>query len=171
MDERITKYDHLYKMMAEGSDPEKMHIFGNAERHMFRELVKRDPAMADAWLAMLMPVEWHNYLTEEEAKEIGEHMENQDGTMGYHWDADTFKAAVERLGGKLEDKPYYNMWALWATANMEFSDHGNSIAQDMGGNKASDIPNEKMALSCYRKAVEKLKDPDRPRFVRWYFHL
>ena len=31
--------------------------------------------------------------------------------------------------------------------------------------------NEKMALSCYRKAVEKLKDQDRPRFVRWYFHL
>ena len=33
------------------------------------------------------------------------------------------------------------------------------------------IPNEKMALSCYRKAIEKLKDPDRPRFVRWYFHV
>ena len=38
-------------MMAEGRDPEKMHIFGNAEKHMFREIVKRDPAMAEAWLA------------------------------------------------------------------------------------------------------------------------
>ena len=63
----IERYDHLYKMMAEGRDPEKMHIFGHAEKHMFREIAKRDPAMADAWLAMLAPVEWHNYLTEEEA--------------------------------------------------------------------------------------------------------
>ena len=72
MDERITKYDHLYKMMAEGSDPEKMHIFGKAERHIFHELSEKDPTMADAWLAMLAPVEWNNYLTEEEAEEIGE---------------------------------------------------------------------------------------------------
>ena len=171
MDERITKYDHLYKMMAEGSDPEKMHIFGNAEKHMFRVLVERDPAMADAWLAMLMPVEWHNYLTEEEAKEIGAKMENQDGTMGYHWPCTVLFPAVESLGGVIEEKPFYNKYALAATMNMIYSDHADSIAIDMGGKKASDISNEKMAMSCYRKALEKLKDPDRPRFVRWYFHL
>ena len=85
MDERITKYDHLYKMMADGNDPEKMHIFGNAEKHMFRVLVERNSALADEWLAMLEGVEYNNYLTEEEAKEIGEHIENQDGSIGFHW--------------------------------------------------------------------------------------
>ena len=157
--------------MAEGKDPEKMHIFGHAEKHIFRELADRDPATAERWLAMLMAVEWDNYLTEEEAKEVGEHIENQDGTMGYHWPCAVLFPAVESLGGAIEEKPYYNKYALAATMNMIYSDHADSIAMDMGGKKASDIPNEKMALSCYRKAVEKLKDQDRPRFVRWYFHL
>ena len=171
MDERITKYDHLYKMMAEGSDPEKMHIFGHAERHMFRVLVERNSALADEWLAMLEGVEYNNYLTEEEVKEIGEHMETQDGTMGYHWPCAVLFQAVESLGGVIEEKPYYNKYALAAVMNMIYSDHADSIAMDMGGKKAADIPNEKMAMSCYRKAIEKLKDPDRPRFVRWYFHV
>lgn len=171
MDDRITKYDHLYRMMAEGSDPEKMHIFGNAERHMFRVLVERNSALADEWLAMLEGVEYNNYLTEEEAKEIGAKMENQDGTMGYHWPCAVLFPAVESLGGTIEEKPFYNKYALAATMNMIYSDHADSIAIDMGGKKATDISNEKMAMSCYRKAVEKLKDADRPRFVRWYFHL
>lgn len=171
MSERITKYDHLYKMMAEGRDPEKMMIFGKAERHIFHELSEKDPAMADAWLAMLAPVEWNNYLTEEEAEEIGEKIVNQDGSTGFHWPCAVLFPAVESLGGVIEDKPYYNKYALAAVMNMIYSDHADSIAMDMGGKKASDIPNEKMALSCYRKAVEKLKDPDRPRFVRWYFHV
>ena len=171
MDERITKYDHLYKMMAEGSDPEKMHIFGHAEKHMFRVLVERNSALADEWLAMLEGVEYNNYLTEEEAKEVSEHMENQDGTMGYHWPCAVLFPAVESLGGTIEEKPYYNKYALAATMNMIYSDHAPSIAEDMGYKSPKDVPNERMALSCYRKAVEKLKDPDRPRFVRWYFHM
>ena len=170
-EEMRCKYKHLYKMMSEGRDPEKMQIFGMAEEHIFHRLTESDPAMAEAWLAMLMPVEWNNYLTKDEAKEIGEHMENQDGTMGFHWPCDVLFSAVESLGGVIEEMPYYNKYALAATMNMIYSDHADSIAVDMGGKKASDIPNEKMAMSCYRKAVEKLKDPDRPRFVRWYFHV
>ena len=157
--------------MAEGKDPEKMHIFGHAEKHIFRELADRDPATAERWLAMLMAVEWDNYLSEEEAEEIGEHMENQDGTMGYHWPCDVLFPAVESLGGTIEEKPYYNKYALAATMNMIYSDHAPSIAEDMGYKSPKDVPNERMALSCYRKAVEKLKDQDRPRFVRWYFHM
>lgn len=157
--------------MAEGSDPEKMRIFGHAERHMFRVLVERNSALADEWLALLEGVEYNNYLTEEEGKEIGEHMENQDGTMGYHWPCAVLFPAVQSLGGIVEEKPYYNKYALAATMNMIYSDHADSIAMDMGGKKAADILNEKMAMSCYRKAIEKLKDPDRPRFVRWYFHV
>ena len=166
-----SRYDHLYKVMAESKQPENMMLFGKAEKHMFHELAEAHPEAAEAWLAMLMPVEWHNYLTEEEAEKVVAELENQDGTMGGHWDAETFKNAVERLGGKLEDKPFYNMWALWVTANMIYSDHAQSIAEDMGYRTAKEADGTKMALSCYRKAVEKLKDPDRERFVRWYFHV
>ena len=165
------RYDHLYKVMAESKQPEKMMLFGKAERHMFHELAEAHPEAAEAWLAMLEPVEWYNYLSEEEAKEVAAKLENQDGTRGAHWDASTFKGAVEQLGGVLTDKPYYNMWSLWVTANMIYSDHAHSIAEDMGYKTAKDVPNERMALSCYRKAVEKLKDPDRESFVRWYFHV
>jgi hypothetical protein len=54
---------------------------------------------------------------------------------------------------------------------MIYSDHAQSIAEDMGQRSPNEVPNEKMALSCYKKAVEKLKDPDRPRFVREYFEV
>ena len=170
-DELKGRYDHLYKVMAESKQPEKMMLFGHAEKHMFHELAEAHPEAAEAWLAMLDPVEWHNYLSKEEAEQVTGKLENQDGTHGAHWDADTFKNAVERLGGKLEDKPYYNMWALWATANMIFSDHAQSIAEDMGYRTPKEADGNKMALSCYKKAVEKLKDPDRVSFARWYFRV
>ena len=170
-EELKAKYDHLYKVMAESKNPENMMLFGRAEKHMFHELAEAHPEAAEAWLAMLAPVEWHNNLTEEEAEKVVARFVGHDGATGAHWDADTFKNAVERLGGKLEDKPYYNMWALWVTANMIYSDHAQSIAEDMGYRTAKEADGTKMALSCYRKAVEKLKDPDRERFVRWYFHV
>jgi hypothetical protein len=54
---------------------------------------------------------------------------------------------------------------------MIYSDHAQSVAEDMGMSTPEAVPNEKMALSMYRKAVEKLKDVDRPKFVREYFDL
>lgn len=77
--------------------------------------------------------------------------------------------AVDSLGGVKEDKPYYNSYALATVANMVYSDHAKSIAEDMGYKTVSDVPNEKMALSCYRKAVELLKDPDSGFHARKYF--
>ena len=53
--------------------------------------------------------------------------------------------------------------------NLKLNNHANSVAEDMGYSSPSQVPGEKMALSMYRKAVEKLKDPDRPKFVRDYF--
>lgn len=76
---------------------------------------------------------------------------------------------VEALGGKVYEKPFYNCYALWVTANMLYSDHAQSVAEDMGAASPEAVPNEKMALSMYRKAVEKLKDVDRQKFVREYF--
>ena len=54
---------------------------------------------------------------------------------------------------------------------MIYSDHAQSVAEDMGMSSTEAVPNEKMALSMYRKSVEKLKDHDRPKFVREYFDL
>lgn len=54
---------------------------------------------------------------------------------------------------------------------MIYSDHAQSIAEDMGYKSPKEVPNEKMAVSIYKKALEKLKDADRPRFVREYFRV
>lgn len=94
---------------------------------------------------------------------------NQDGSKGFHWTHKVFTKAVEALGGKTEDKPYYNSYALCVVANVEYSDHALSIAIDMGFKDPREVSNDKMAMSCYRKAVEKLKDIDNPRYVRKYF--
>ena len=52
---------------------------------------------------------------------------------------------------------------------MIYSDHAKSIAEDMGYKSPAEVPAEKMALSCYRKAVENLKDVDSGFHVRRYF--
>lgn len=167
-EELIERYDELYDKMKYSKDPKNMKMFGKAEKYMFHELAKVHPDMAERWLNHIQ-IDWHNYLSQGEAMNIGKRMTNQDGTKGFHWNHDVFTKAVESLGGIVEHKPYYNSYALCVTANMIYSDHAKSIAEDMGFKSASEVPNERMALSCYRKAVEQLEDVDEGFKVRDYF--
>lgn len=168
-EQMIERYEELYHKMATSREPKYMHVFGEAEKYMFKEVAKAHPELAENWLSHLEAVCWENYLSDKEAKNIGMRIVNQDGTKGFHWNHDTFVKAVESLGGVVEEKPYYNSYALCVTANMVYSDHAISIAEDMGYKTAAEVPNEKMALSCYKKAVEKLKDVDGGFRVRKYF--
>lgn len=168
-EQMIERYDELYAKMANSKDVKNMKIFGEASTWVFRELTKAHPEMAENWLSHLEAVCWNNYLSQNEAMNIGKRIINQDGTKGFHWNHDVFTKAVESLGGKVEDKPYYNSYALCVVSNMIYSDHALSIAMDMGYKTPQEVPNEKMALSCYRKAVEKLKDIDGGFRARKYF--
>lgn len=168
--EQLTKrYDELYQIMATSKDPKKMIIFGEAEKWVFNEMVKIHPEMAEKWLDHLEPVEWNNSLSEKEAMNIGLRIVNQDGSKGFHWPHEMFLMTVMKMGGKAEEKPYYNSYALCVTANMIYSDHAQSISMDLGYNSPQDVPNDKMLISCYRKAVESLKDVDGGFHVRKYF--
>ena len=171
MNEILERYEELYEDMATSGNKDKMTAFGDAERWAFKRMHDLSPKDAQCWLDKLEAVHWKNYLSKAEAEEIASHLINQNGRIGAHWGYDTFKAAVEGLGGKMSEKPFYNCYALWATANMIYSDHAQSVAEDMGATTPEAVPNEKMALSMYRKAVEQLKDVDRPKFVRAYFDL
>lgn len=166
----IKRFKELYHEMKESRDIANMRAYGEATKKMFYKLAEAHPELAEEMLEWLMPIECHNYLSEEEAEHIVDGLVSQNGDLGAHWDRRTFEQVVTRLGGKVEEIPYYNKCALWAVANMIYSDHANSIAEDMGYPMGG-APSEKMAKSCYRKAVEKLTDPDRPRFVRAYFDL
>ena len=168
-EQMIERYDELYGVMKSSRDVEKMKIFGEAEKEMFRQMAASNPSMAEMWLTKLEAVCWDNYLTEKEARNIGRHIVNQDGTKEFHWPYDVFTKAVSQLGGITEEKPYYNSYALWVTANMIYSDHARSVAEDMGYKSPMEVPNERMALSMYKKAVEKLKDPDKGFHIRKYF--
>ena len=163
MRELIEKYDELYEDMATAKDPMKMMAFGDAEKWMFHSLAQKHPDIAEMWLTRLEASKWNNYISKTEAMEIAGSLVNQDGTHGPHWDYETFKTAVESMGGKMNDEPYYNCWALWLTANMRYSDNYRSAAEF--------VPKDMMPKFFYKVAVENLKDVDRPKFIREYFDL
>jgi hypothetical protein len=163
MEELIKRYDELYEDMATAKDPKKMMIFGDAERWVFHSLAEKHPEFAEMWLTKLEAGKWNNYLSQKEAEHITANLVNQDGTRGPHWDYNTFKTAVESLGAKMSDEPYFNCWALWATANMRYSDNYRSASEF--------VPKDMMPRYFYNVAVETLKDIDRPRFVRDYFKV
>ena len=161
MEELVKKYLERYEDMAKSGQPEKMRIFGEADKWAFAKMVELSPKTAEMWLEKLEAMYWHNYLSKAEAEDIVSKFVNQDGSRGAHWSYDTFKGAVESLGGKMHDEPYYNCYALWVVANMLYSDHYNSTKEY--------VPKEDMPKFFYLQAVEKLKDADRPNFVRKYF--
>lgn len=171
MKDLVKEFKELYHEMKQSRDVANMRTYGHASKEMFARLAEAHPELAEEWLEMLKPIRCYNYLTEQEAKHISEMFISQDGAKGAHWDMPTFKQVVAHLGGKMDDVPHYNDYALWVVANMVYSDHAMSIAEDMGYPSVGNVPNERMAKSCYRKAVETLTDPDRPRFVRAYFDL
>lgn len=163
MEDLIKQYDELYEEMVSAKDPKKMMIFGEAEKKMFHALAGKHPEIAEMWLTKLEAGKWNNYLSKSEAEHIASKLLNQDGTRGPHWSYETFRGAVESLGARIKDEPYYNCWALWVVANMLYSDHHKSTMEF--------VPADQEPRFFYLMALEKLKDPDRPKFVREYFDL
>lgn len=166
-----TRYAYLYDLVMSSKSVEKMVIFGNAEHYVFDKLASSSPSMAKEWLEMLEAVCWNNYLSESQAEYIANKIINQDGSHGPYWSMETFFNVVPKLGGKLEEEPYYNRHALWLVANAHFSDFAKSTSEDLGYQSISDVPAEKMALSMYKKAVESLKDADRKHYITDYYHV
>lgn len=159
----VADYDEMYATMASSRDSSQMMMFGEAEKKMFHKLAKHHPELAEQWLTSLKAGKWNNYLSQSEAVQIVSGLVNQNGSKGAHWDYDTFRNAVQSLGGKMEDMPYYNSYALWVVANMRYSDNAVSASEF--------VPRDQMPKFFYNVAVETLKDSDHPRFIREYYDL
>lgn len=168
-EQMIERYEELYNKMKSSKDVKNMRAFGDSTTWLFKEMTKVHPDMAEKFLSHIECIEWSNYLSQDEATNIGMRIVNQDGSKGFHWNYDVFTKAVESLGGVIEEKPYYNSYALCVTANNIYADMALSISADMGYKSPNETPNEKMAFSCYKKAVELLKDVDDVYKVRKYF--
>lgn len=168
-DEMIDEYEMYSHKIIKSKDQKHMEVLGDVCEWLFKQAAMKMPDVAESALAHLAATEWDNYLSQNEAMNIGKRIINQDGTKGFHWNHDVFTKAVESLGGVVEDKPHYNSYALCVAGNMIYSDHAKSIAEDMGYKTVAEVPNEKMALSCYKKAVELLTDADGGFHIRKYF--
>ena len=161
--ELLDRYVELYDTTASSGDPKKMKIFGEAEKWAFEQFVSINPRAAEMWLQKLEPVDWNNYLTEEEADRIMDGLMNQDGSVGPMWSREQIARAVQGLDGALEARPYYNRCALVVTMNMLASDHMASARKF--------ISEERLPEFFYQQAQEQLKDIDRPNFIRSYYGL
>ena len=168
-EEMIAKYKEIYKNLLEEKDPYKMENFGQSTMWLFIEIAGKYPDLADNYLSHLESAEWYNFLSQREMMNIDKRTVNQDGTRGFHWSYDTLKSALKDVEGKMEDYPYYHCYAMATVMNTLYSDHAVSVAQDLGYKDPKEAPNGRMAMSFYKKAIEKLKDVDNQHFVRKYF--
>ena len=167
-------YKRLYDGMKMSKDVSKMKIFGAAFTDMFGKVAQAHPDIAQAAIDMLSAIEYHNYVTKQEAMDVAEEFINDDTlitgsaepTRGAHWNMDALKGFLTQHGIALEEKPYYNWPALWLTMNMIYSDYAEVIAEAVGEKNA-----DKIGETSYKMAVKKLKDKDRPNFIREYFEL
>lgn len=143
-----SRFEELVAKITASKDPDKMRILMYADAWGFKQMAAMQPKMAQKWLDKIEASEWHNYLSPEEAELVVSGFVNQNGTKGPKWPMPQFEAAVTAFGGQMQDAPYYNKYAL------------------------SEVVSEAdMPKVVYKMAVEKLKDPDRTRFVRPYFGL
>ena len=167
--EMIDRFDYLYSKMVESQKTKNMQIFGQSAREMFVSMANDYPDMAEDWLTKLEAICWRNYLSEKEAYNISKHVINQNGEKGFHWRENVFNAVLDKFGVDKEKQGIYNSYALYVMVNVIYSDHARSIAEDLGVKSLSDVDDEKMAKSCYRKAIELLEDPDETFMIRTYF--
>lgn len=168
-EQMMSEYEMYLNKIVKSKDVKHMEVLAEVCEWLFCQATTKMPDVAESAISHLAATEWDNFLSETEAKNISMRTVNQDGTKGFHWNHDVFTKTVESLGGMVEEKPYYNSYALCVTANNVYADMANSIAMDMGYKTPKEVPAEDMALSCYRKALELLKDADHGFYVRKYF--
>lgn len=168
------RFDELYQDMEHSKDVSKMKAFGVTFKAMFNKVAEVHPDIAEMAIEMLSAIEYNNFVTKEEALDVSTRFINDDTSItgsaepskGAHWSMDALKAFLTQKGLPIEEKPYYNWPALWLTVNMEYSDYANVMADLLGSKE-----NERLATSIYKLSLKKLKDEDRPRYIRRYFDL
>lgn len=166
-DEVLKKFNELLDETIERGNNKEMQL----TRCMFNQAVEfltdLDMDLSKEFVERFEGVlNYNNFLTEGESRRILLSFLNQDGSKGAHWkDPDLFFKKLQSCGKELEERPYYNKWALYVTANMYSSDHHNDIIKWVGGDL------DKYFEACVDFSYSQLTDKDRPEWVRWYFHI
>ena len=165
--EEMTKeFYALYNMMANSQNPAYMHVFGMATQEMFKWFVANKPELAQEWLEKLESIRWHQYLSQKEAEKIVDGM-----VPKAPWKREVWKQAMTQLELPMEEEPYYNSCALWTEMNKQYSDHAQTIADNILKKPLADIPAEQIVPGIRAMALDLLKDKDHVYNIREYFHL
>ena len=160
----MSKFDELYGMMASSTNVKYMHTFGDTMRCMMNDMAAKHPELAQEYLDKLCAIKWKNYLTKNEALDIIGKM-NPEAT----WNMQGWLDEMEKLGLCMEDKPYYNDYALYVAMNQVVSDHGCTIAKILGKDDVKDIDTEHLVKYANHLALDLLKDKDGVYDIREYF--
>ena len=160
----MKNFDELYGIMATSANVKYMRVFGDTMRCMMKDMADRHPELAQEYLDKLFAIKWKNYLTKNEALDIIGKM-NPEAT----WNMQEWLDEIEKLGFRMEDKPYYNDYALYIAMNQVISDHGETIVVIKGEKSLSDISEEELVEYAYRLAIDLLKDKDGVYDIRKYF--
>ena len=160
----MSKFDELYGMMASSTNVKYMRTFGDTMRCMMKDMAAKHPELAQEYLDKLCAIKWKNYLTKNEALDIIGKM-NPEAT----WNMQGWLDEMEKLGLCMEDKPYYNDYALYIAMNQVVSDHGCTIAKILGKEDVKDIGTEHLVKYAHSLALDLLKDKDGVYDIREYF--
>lgn len=157
------EHEKMYYQMVDSEKEENMQLLGSVFLWLMEQVKQANPTVYREAVEKMNAAHWCNYLTEKEATCIVSKLEGQDGQKGAKWSFAQVSDAVEKIGGKLECEPYYNRHALYVAINMIYSDFAKTLAEYVEADKMFEV--------VYRLAVAKLKDADRPRFIRKYFDV
>lgn len=165
-EEMRKEFIELYDMMAMSHDVENMGTFGEVHKEMMEWFIQNKPSEAEEWLMKLESIKWCNYLTPKEAQKIVDGM-----IPKAPWSREVWKNAMTQLGLPLEEEPYYNSCALWVEMNKQYSDHAQTIADNILKKPLTEIPSEQLVKGMYAMALDVLKDRDKHYCIRKYFNL
>lgn len=165
-EEMKKEFESLYDMMASSNKVENMRTFGNVHKEMMDWFIANKPELAQEWLDKLSSIKWKNYLTPKEAEKIVAGMNPK-----APWSRDVWSQAMKQLGLPTEEEPYYNPCALWVVMNQVYTDHAQTIADNIIKKPLAEIPAEQIVPIIRALAIDLLKDKDNVYSVRKYFNV
>ena len=108
--------------------------------------------------------EYHNFMTEKEAKKVVDGFIAFDGNRGQKWSMDTITEELRKVGGMPVEKHHYNKWMLYILMNDVYADYGGVLPKL--GVSPSDIPK-----AVYMMALARVNDRDRKQSLREHYGL
>ena len=158
MDEMLKK--KFKDMLLEKKDPP----VGQAVIFSMVGMLENDPRFES--LAELYDgiEQYHNFMTEKEAKKVVDGFVAFDGSRGQKWSMDAISEELRKVGGIPEERHHYNKWMLYTVMNSEYADYGG-VLQKLG------VSSQDMPKAVYYMALAKIDDKDAHESLREYYGL